>query len=181
MPMLINWLLPAILSTTAGAVDAIGFLALGGLFTAHITGNLVVLTAYYVTGGFNQVAPLLSVPVFVAVLGALTLAVGTPCDFRASRRTLLILQLAFLGGSLGNCDWPLRRPRQRFSDTGGHAVCRGNGDAGRYKYHAASGRSGTPRAQKGRIERTGTSPTPRQGDLSMCRRIRDRRSCRRVP
>src|SRR5580692_11593591 len=105
MPMLINWPLPAMRSTTAGAVDAIGFLALGGLFTAHITGNLVVLTAYYVTGGFNQVAPLLSVPVFVAVLGAVTLAVGTPCDFRASRRTLLILQLAFLGGSL---DWELR-------------------------------------------------------------------------
>jgi uncharacterized membrane protein YoaK (UPF0700 family) len=53
MPMFINWLLPAVLSTTAGAVDVIGFLALGGLFTAHITGNLVVLAAHYVTGGFN--------------------------------------------------------------------------------------------------------------------------------
>ncbi len=101
MPMFIYWLLPAVLSTTAGAVDVIGFLALGGLFTAHITGNLVVLAAHYVTGGFNQAGPLLSVPVFVAVLGAVTLAVGTPCDLRASRRTLLILQLAFLGGFLG--------------------------------------------------------------------------------
>jgi hypothetical protein len=36
----INWWLPAILSTTAGAVDVIGFLVFGGLFTAHITGNL---------------------------------------------------------------------------------------------------------------------------------------------
>jgi hypothetical protein len=34
-----TWLLRAVLSTTAGAVDVIG-LALGGLFTAHITGNL---------------------------------------------------------------------------------------------------------------------------------------------
>ncbi len=34
-----GWLLPAVLSTTAGAVDIIGFFALGGLFTAHITGN----------------------------------------------------------------------------------------------------------------------------------------------
>ena len=101
MPMSINWLLPTVLSTTAGAVDVIGFLALGGLFTAHITGNLVVLAAHYVTGGFNQAGPLLSVPVFVAVLGAVTLAVGTPRDLRASRRTLLILQLAFLGGFLG--------------------------------------------------------------------------------
>ena len=37
-----NWLLPAVLSTTAGATDVISFLVLGGLFTAHITGNLVI-------------------------------------------------------------------------------------------------------------------------------------------
>jgi len=67
-----DWLLPIVLSTTAGAVDVIGFLALGGLFTAHITGNLVVLAAHYVTGGFSQIGPLLSVPVFVLVLGMVT-------------------------------------------------------------------------------------------------------------
>src|SRR5213595_1763085 len=71
-----DWLLPTVLSTTAGAVDVIGFLALGGLFAAHITGNLVVLAAHYVTGGFSQVGPLLAVPVFVAVLGLVTLAAG---------------------------------------------------------------------------------------------------------
>src|SRR5271156_4065914 len=38
----VRWWLPVVLSTTAGAVDVIGFLALGGLFTAHITGNVVV-------------------------------------------------------------------------------------------------------------------------------------------
>ena len=50
-----GWLLPFVLSATAGAVDVIGFLALGGLFTAHITGNVVVLAAHYVTGGFTVV------------------------------------------------------------------------------------------------------------------------------
>ena len=50
----VEWLLPAILSTTARATDVIGFLALGGPFTAHITGNLVVLAAHYLTGGFGQ-------------------------------------------------------------------------------------------------------------------------------
>ena len=69
-----SWLLPAVLSTTAGAVDVIGFLALGGLFTAHITGNLVVIAAHYVTGHFSEVGPILAVPVFVAVLGVVTLA-----------------------------------------------------------------------------------------------------------
>src|SRR2546430_10610178 len=68
-----SWLLPAVLSTTAGAVDVIGFLALGGLFTAHITGNVVIVAAHYVTGGFSQIGPLLAVPVFMAVVG-----VGAP-------------------------------------------------------------------------------------------------------
>ena len=97
-----NWLLPAVLSTTAGSVDVIGFLALGGLFTAHITGNLVILAAHYVTGGFSEVGPLLSVPVFVTVLCAVTLAFGEgdkPC--RSRRRALLILQLGLLAGFLG--------------------------------------------------------------------------------
>jgi Protein of unknown function (DUF1275) len=70
------WCLPAILSTTAGAVDVIGFLVFGGLFTAHITGNLVVVAAHYVTGGFGQVGPVLAVPVFVAALGLVVLLFG---------------------------------------------------------------------------------------------------------
>lgn len=97
-----GWLLPAVLSTTAGAVDAIGFLALGGLFTAHITGNVVVLAAHYVTGAFSEVGPLLSVPVFVAVLGAVTLASGAVEKAGyGSRRALLVLQAALLAGCLG--------------------------------------------------------------------------------
>ena len=90
--------LPAVLSTTAGAVDAIGFLALGGLFTAHITGNLVVLAAHYVLGGFSAVGPLLAVPVFVAVLlasAAVAKAAYSP------RRALLLLQAGLLAGCLG--------------------------------------------------------------------------------
>src|SRR5260370_38898618 len=60
------WLLPTVLSTTAGAVDVIGFLALGGLFTSHITGNVVIVAVHYVTGGFSQIGPLLVVPAFKA-------------------------------------------------------------------------------------------------------------------
>ena len=67
-----KFLLPAVLGMIAGAVDVTGFLALGGLFTAHITGNLVILAAHYITGSFGEIAPLLSVPVFVVVLGVIT-------------------------------------------------------------------------------------------------------------
>src|SRR5436309_8184472 len=97
-----GWLLPFVLSTAAGAVDAIGFLALGGLFSAHITGNVVVLAAHYVTGAFSEVGPLLAVPVFVAVLGAVTLASGAVEKAGyGSRRALLVLQAALLAGCLG--------------------------------------------------------------------------------
>jgi uncharacterized membrane protein YoaK (UPF0700 family) len=61
-------LLTGVLSLTAGSVDVIGFLGLGGLFTAHITGNLVILAAHVVTGGAAQWAAILSVPVFMLVL-----------------------------------------------------------------------------------------------------------------
>ena len=94
-----DWLLPIVLSTTAGAVDVIGFLTLGGLFTAHITGNLVVLVVHYVTGSFCQIGPLLSVPVFVVVLGIVIVLFENKAVRRA-RRTLLILHASLLAGFL---------------------------------------------------------------------------------
>ena len=63
----LDWSLVAVLSMTAGAVDAIGFLGLGGLFIAHITGNIVVVVAHYITGGFSRIGPLIAVPVFIVV------------------------------------------------------------------------------------------------------------------
>ena len=96
-----SWLLPAVLSTTAGAVDVIGFLALGGLFTSHITGNVVVLAAHYVTGGFGQIGPLLAVPVFMVVMGVVTLASGAIARAGSPPlRQLLWLQTALLAGFL---------------------------------------------------------------------------------
>src|SRR5438309_11780551 len=95
-----DWLLPIVLSATAGAVDVIAFLALGGLFTAHITGNLVVLAAHYITGRFGEIAPLLSVPMFMVVLGIVTLTfVRKP--IWVARRALLVLQAVMLAAFLG--------------------------------------------------------------------------------
>jgi uncharacterized membrane protein YoaK (UPF0700 family) len=96
-----GWLLPVVLSTTAGAVDVIGFLALGGLFTAHISGNLCVVAAHYITGGFSRIGPLLSVPVFIAVLSVMTLAFGRVEASDGSRRALLVLHAVPLAACLG--------------------------------------------------------------------------------
>ena len=96
-----SWLLPTILSTIAGTVDVIGFLALGGLFTAHITGNVVIVAAHYVTGGFSQIGPLLAVPVFMVVMGLVTLASSAIARAGTmSLRPLLLLQTALLAGFL---------------------------------------------------------------------------------
>src|SRR5262245_13061808 len=96
------WLLPALLSMVAGSMDVVGFLALGGLFPAHITGNLVVLAAHYTTGKFSHLGPLLAVPVFVATLTSTTLA-ATAFERRghSPRRALLILQLILIMACLG--------------------------------------------------------------------------------
>lgn len=55
----------AILSSLAGLVDVLGLLRLGHIFTAHITGNLVVLAADIASGGPPHIAQVLSIPVFM--------------------------------------------------------------------------------------------------------------------
>jgi len=66
----INWTptLPLLLSLNAGFVDTAGFLALQGLFTAHVTGNFVTLGASLVLGTSGAVAKLLALPVFCLVV-----------------------------------------------------------------------------------------------------------------
>ena len=66
-------LLPLLLSMTAGYVDTAGFLALQGLFTAHVTGNFVTLGAAPALGTAGVRAKLLALPVFCAVVVAVRL------------------------------------------------------------------------------------------------------------
>jgi uncharacterized membrane protein YoaK (UPF0700 family) len=60
--------MPLLLSLTAGYVDAAGYLALQGLFTAHVTGNFVTLGASLVSGTSGALAKLLALPTFCAVI-----------------------------------------------------------------------------------------------------------------
>jgi uncharacterized membrane protein YoaK (UPF0700 family) len=92
-------LLPLVLSFNAGYVDTAGFLALQGLFTAHVTGNFVTLGASLALGTSGAVAKLLALPVFCAVVIAVRL-LGTWLSNRSMRafESLLGLKVLFLIG-----------------------------------------------------------------------------------
>ncbi|GGF47104.1 membrane protein [Azorhizobium oxalatiphilum] len=60
--------LPVALSFNAGYVDTSGFLALQGLFTAHVTGNFVTFGAAMVHGTSGALTKLLALPVFCVVV-----------------------------------------------------------------------------------------------------------------
>jgi uncharacterized membrane protein YoaK (UPF0700 family) len=87
--------LPLVLSFNAGYVDTAGFLALQGLFTAHVTGNFVTLGASLALGTSGAVAKLLALPVFCVVVIAARL-LGTLLSNRsiAAFETLLFLKVS---------------------------------------------------------------------------------------
>src|ERR1700761_7671562 len=60
--------LPLMLSLNAGYVDTAGFLALHGLFAAHVTGNFVTLGASLALGTSGATSKLLALPVFCLVV-----------------------------------------------------------------------------------------------------------------
>ena len=118
------------LSVIAGATDIIGVLGLDGLFTAHITGNLVLLAARIVAGRPATVSYILSVPVFMLVLlvtGLVARAIEQTGS--SSLQPLLLLQLlalvAFLLLSVTAGPW--RDPDAVVRDHRRHVRCCGDG------------------------------------------------------
>jgi uncharacterized membrane protein YoaK (UPF0700 family) len=90
-----------VLSVIAGSTDTIGFLGLQGLFTAHITGNVVILAAKFLARDPAPVAQLISVPLFIIALILTRLMAGGLEERRiASLLPLLMLQFLLLAGFL---------------------------------------------------------------------------------
>jgi uncharacterized membrane protein YoaK (UPF0700 family) len=91
------WLnsLPFILSLAAGSLDVTGFLGLGGLFTAHITGNLVVLAARLAVHEPSPLSHAMPVSIMILILTRLFVA-GLDRIAVPSLLPLLVLQFLFL-------------------------------------------------------------------------------------
>jgi uncharacterized membrane protein YoaK (UPF0700 family) len=87
--------LPPLLSVIAGMVDLISFFTLGNIFTAHITGNLVLVAAAAVHGGPVNLAQVLAIPVFMLALAAVWL-IARASDWRGPRLARLLLLVQFL-------------------------------------------------------------------------------------
>jgi uncharacterized membrane protein YoaK (UPF0700 family) len=89
--------LPVLLSINGGYVDSAGFLALQGLFSAHVTGNFVTLGAALVLGSSGVVAKLIALPLFCVVV-ALVRVLGYVLATHAilQLRVLLSLKLVLL-------------------------------------------------------------------------------------
>ena len=92
--------LAPLLAVIAGMVDVIGFVSLK-LFTAHITGNLVVIAALLVRGGPPNLAQILAVPVFMVAVAVVWL-IAKASNRRGSSlaRPLLLVQFLLLAGVL---------------------------------------------------------------------------------
>lgn len=88
------------LGVVAGSADATSFLALG-LFSAHVTGNLVLLAAHIVSRRGDNECLSLSVPLFILMLCVTRLlAAGLNAIGLNSLRPLLLLEFLLLAGSL---------------------------------------------------------------------------------
>ena len=93
--------LPPLLSVIAGMVDLTGFFTLGHIFTAHITGNLVVAAAAAVHGSTFNLAQALAIPVFMLALAVVWLIAQASHRRGASlARLLLLVQFLLLAAVL---------------------------------------------------------------------------------
>lgn len=102
------------LAFTAGFVDVVGFVALFGLFTAHVTGNFVLIGAELTSASSRGVlGKLLALPMFIIAVAGTRLAVlRFARDGRAPLRPLLVIQGLLLAAFMatGLVARPVRDP-----------------------------------------------------------------------
>lgn len=154
-PVRTPWLTTALLSFVAGYVDTVGFVALFSLFTAHVTGNFVLIGATLGQAAGSSaglLAKLLALPCFIAAVALSTLllrrvqaAQGHAARWALLAQAVLIgcfmaagiaaqplrdgdAPLALLAGMLGVCAMSVQNAASRivFGDMAPSTVMTGN-------------------------------------------------------
>ncbi len=93
------------LGFTAGYVDTVGFVALFGLFTAHVTGNFVLIGSELAHPIHGVLIKFLAFPAFIAgVASARLLALRPQRSGRSLRVALVALQCALITACM-LCGW----------------------------------------------------------------------------
>jgi len=94
-----NSTLPIALAFTSGYVDTLGFVALFGLFTSHVTGNFVLIGSELASPTRGVLIKLLAFPAFiVAVIVARLLVLAVERAGRSAGPVVLAVQAALLIG-----------------------------------------------------------------------------------
>lgn len=89
--------LPTLLSFNGGYVDTAGYLALQGLFTAHVTGNFVTLGGALVFGTSGVIGKVLALPVFcLVIVGTRLVSYNLPGRGYPVLETMLTLKVLLL-------------------------------------------------------------------------------------
>jgi uncharacterized membrane protein YoaK (UPF0700 family) len=105
----ITWndlVISTLMAGTAGFVDTCGFVALFGLFTAHVTGNFVLIGATLASPRPGILAKLLAFPEFIVVVAATQLFLHhRKLSGRDPRRPVLCAQAIALTLFLGLGEW----------------------------------------------------------------------------
>lgn len=98
----------ASLSFLAGYVDTLGFIVLHGLFTAHVTGNFVLLGREVVAPGNDVLLKLLAFPAFVAgVVAVRALVRRRQRAGDDALRSSHLLQLVLMLASAASARWDM--------------------------------------------------------------------------
>jgi uncharacterized membrane protein YoaK (UPF0700 family) len=101
-PIVVGWA-AWLLAAVGGWVDAVGFVMLGHLFTANMSGNSVQFAAYFGVKSFGSAWPcLLAIPVFMTGVFLGTLALAWSRVARPERRVYAVeaVLLVILAGEL---------------------------------------------------------------------------------